>query len=150
LIFILLGLDFNRVLYLGIFLVSDSFRSPPSTRIDPFYLTQIQLYLLVKLVLYKLDMPMYKKVSYSKQRSLLVLHIFVLLGILTRVFPLSGNSLPNFLPGRLPGFLPEIVPDFLLESLTGTLPESLPESYPSVLPGAFPKSYPDTYLIGFT
>jgi hypothetical protein len=36
LIFILLGLDLNWVLYLGIFLGSDSFRSPPSTWIDPF------------------------------------------------------------------------------------------------------------------
>jgi hypothetical protein len=36
LIFILLGLDLNRVLYIGILLGSDSFISPPSTRIDPF------------------------------------------------------------------------------------------------------------------
>jgi hypothetical protein len=59
LIFILLGLDLNRVLYLGILFGSNSFRSPPSTRIDPFYLTQIQLYLLVESVLYKLDVPVY-------------------------------------------------------------------------------------------
>jgi hypothetical protein len=30
---------------------------------------------------------MYKKVSYLKQRSLLVLHVFVLPGLLTRVLP---------------------------------------------------------------
>jgi hypothetical protein len=70
-----LGLDLNRVLYLGIFLSLDSFRSPPSTWIDPFYLTQIQFYLLVESVLYKFDVPVYKKVSYPKQISLLVLHI---------------------------------------------------------------------------
>jgi hypothetical protein len=51
LIFILLGHGLNRVPYLGIFHVSDTFRSPPSTRIDTSYLTRIQLYLLVELVL---------------------------------------------------------------------------------------------------
>jgi hypothetical protein len=75
LIFILLGLDLNWVLYLGILLGSDSFGSPPSTQIDPFYLTRIQHYLLVESVLYKLDVPTYKNVSYPKQRSLLVLHV---------------------------------------------------------------------------
>jgi hypothetical protein len=104
LIFSLLGLDLHRVLYLGILLGSVSFRSPAMTWIDPFHLTWIQLYLLVESVLYKLNVPMQKKVSYPKQRSLHVLHIFVLPGLLTRVFTLSGNSLPNFLPGRLPGF----------------------------------------------
>jgi hypothetical protein len=84
------------------------------------------------LVLYKLHVLMYKKVSYPKQKSLLALHIFVLLGHLTQVFTLSGNSLPNFFPRRLPGFLPE----------------SLPESYPSVLPGALPESNLDMYPIG--
>jgi hypothetical protein len=146
LIFILLGLDLNRVIYIGILLGSDSFRSPPSTQIDPFYLTQIQLYLLVESVLYKLDVPVYKNVSYPKQRSLLVLHIFVLPGLITRVFTQSGNSLPDFLPGCLPGFLPEIAPDSLPESLPGTLSES----YLSMLPGALPESYPDTYPIGLT
>jgi hypothetical protein len=34
-------------------------------------LTRIQLYLLVESVLYKLDVPVYKKGSYPKQRSLL-------------------------------------------------------------------------------
>jgi hypothetical protein len=85
---------------------------------------------------------MYKKVSYPKQRSLLVLHIFVLPSLLTQVFTRSGNSLPDFLPGRLPGFLPEIVPN----SLPKSLPETLPESYLSVLP----ESYLDMYLIGLT
>jgi hypothetical protein len=66
LIFILPGLDLKWVLYLGILLRSNSFRSPPSTRVDPFYLTQIQLYLLIESILYKLDVPMYKKVSYLK------------------------------------------------------------------------------------
>jgi hypothetical protein len=146
LIFILPDLDLNRVLYLGIFLGSDSFRSPPSTRIDHFYLTRIQLYLLIKSVLHKLDVPIYKKVSHPKQRSLLVLHVFILLGLLTRIFTRSGNSLPNFLSGRLPEFLSEIVPNFLPESIPGTLHES----YPNVLPAAFPKSYPDTYPIGLT
>jgi hypothetical protein len=150
LIFILLGLDLNRVLYLGILLGSDSFRSPPSTWIDPFYLTRIQLYLLVELVLYKLDVPVYKKVSYPKQRSLLVLHVFVLPNLLTRVFTRSGNSLPYFLLGRLPRFLPKIVPDSLLELLPRTLPESLPKSYLSVLPRALPESYLGTYPIGLT
>jgi hypothetical protein len=74
LIFILLGHDLNQVLFPGILLGSDSFSSPPSTQIDPFYLTQTQLYLPVGLVLYKLDIPVYKKVTYPKQRSLLVFH----------------------------------------------------------------------------
>jgi hypothetical protein len=82
LIFILLGLDLNRVLYLGILLGSDSFRSPP-TQIDTFYLTRIQLYLLVESVLYKLDVLVYKKVPYLKQRSLIVLHVLVLPDLLT-------------------------------------------------------------------
>jgi hypothetical protein len=60
-----------------------SFRSPPSTQVDPFYLTQIQLYLLVESVLYKFDVPMYKNVSYPKQRNLHVLHVFVLPDLLT-------------------------------------------------------------------
>jgi hypothetical protein len=109
LIFILLGLDLNRLLCLEILLGSDSFRSPPSTRIDPFYLTRIHLYLLVGSVLYKLDVPMYKKVPYPKWRSLLVLHVFVLPSVLTRVITRSGNSLPDFLPKRLPRFLLDIV-----------------------------------------
>jgi hypothetical protein len=92
--------------------------------------------------LYKLDVPVYKKVSYPKQRSLLVSHVFVLPGLLTRVFTRSGNSLPDFLPRCLPKFLLQIVP--------GSLPESSPESYPSVLPEALPESYPDMYLIGLT
>jgi hypothetical protein len=83
LIFILLGLDLNQVLYLGILLGSASFRSPPSTRTNPLYLTQIQLYLLVESVLYKLDVPVYKKVYYPKQRSLIVSNVFVLLSLLT-------------------------------------------------------------------
>jgi hypothetical protein len=44
LIFILLGLDLNRVHYLGILLGSDSFTSP-STWIGPFYLTQSCMFL---------------------------------------------------------------------------------------------------------
>jgi hypothetical protein len=138
LIFILLGLDLNWVLYLGIFLGSDSFRSYPSTQVDPFYLTRIQLYLLVESILYKLDAPVYKKVSYPKERRPLVLHIFVLPGLLTRVFTRLGNFLPDFWPEHLPGFLSKIVPDSLPELVPGTLLESLPESYPSVLPGALP------------
>jgi hypothetical protein len=81
---------------------------------------------------------MYKNVSYPKQRSLLVLYIFVLPSLLTRVFSRSGNSLPDFLPGRLPGFLPEIVPDSLPESLSGTLPECVTRSFSRVLPGHVP------------
>jgi hypothetical protein len=46
-------------------------------------LTRIQLYLLVESVLYKLDVPVYKNVSYLKQKSLLVLHVFVLPDLLT-------------------------------------------------------------------
>jgi hypothetical protein len=87
-------------------------------------LTQIQVYLLVESILYKLDVPVYKKVSYLKQRILLVSHIFILPGLLTHVFIRSGNPLLDFLPGRLPKFLPEIVPDRLPESLPGILPES--------------------------
>jgi hypothetical protein len=83
LIYILLGLDLNRVLCLGILLGSDSLRFPPSTQIDPFYLTWIQLYLLVASVSQKLDVPVYKMITYSKQKSLLVLHVFVLPNLLT-------------------------------------------------------------------
>jgi hypothetical protein len=36
--------------------------------------------------LHKLDVPMYKKVSHPKQRSLLVLHVFFLPDLLTQVF----------------------------------------------------------------
>jgi hypothetical protein len=142
LIFILLGFDLNRVLYLGILLGSDSYRSPPSTWIDRLYLTLIQLYLHVESVLYKLDVPMYKKVSYPKQRSLLVSHFFFLPDHLTRVFTRSGNSIPNFLPGCLP--------EIVLDSLPDSLPGTLPESYTSVLPGASPESYLDTYSIGLS
>jgi hypothetical protein len=142
LIFILLALDLNRVLYLGTFLGSDSTKSPPSTRIDPFYLTQIQLYLLIESVLYKLDVPVYKKVSYPKQRSFLILYVFFLPGPLTRVFTRSDNSLPDFLPGRLPGFLPEIVPNSLPESLPETLPESYSDTYPIELTRPYPSAYP--------
>jgi hypothetical protein len=92
--------------------------------------------------MYRLDVPVYKKVSYPKQRSLLVLHIFILPGLLTQVFTRSGNSLPEFLP--------EIVPDSLPESLPRTLLESIPKSYPSVLPRALFESYLDTYPIGLT
>jgi hypothetical protein len=83
LIFILLGLDLNQVLHLGILLGSNSFRFPHSTQIDPFYLTRIQLYLFIGSVLYKLVVPVYKKVPYLKQRNLLILHVFVFPGILT-------------------------------------------------------------------
>jgi hypothetical protein len=150
LIFILLGLDLNQALYRGILLGSDSFRSPPSTQTDPLYLILIQLYLHVESVLYKLDVPLYKKLSYPKQRSLLVSHIFVLPDLLTQVFTRSGNSLPDFLPGCLPRILPEIMTDSLPESLPRTLLESPPELYPSVLSGALPESYPNTYPIGLT
>jgi hypothetical protein len=121
---------------------------------------------------------MYKKVSYPKQRSLLVLNIFVLPGLLTRVlpgrvtpYPIAYQDAhlhfylrlcPIFYPSRyvapypsrylsmLPGLLPEIMPDPLPELLPGSLPESLPESYPSVLPEALPESYSDTYQIRLT
>jgi hypothetical protein len=104
LIFILLGLDLNRVLYLGIPLGSDSFRSPPSTQIGPFYLTWSQLYLLVELVLYKLDVPVYRKVSYLKQRSLIVLHVFVLPSLLTLVLPGRVTPYPISYPDAYPDF----------------------------------------------
>jgi hypothetical protein len=84
LIFVLLGLDLNRFLCLGILLGSDTFGFSPSTQLDPFYLTRIQLCPLVGSVLYKLDVTMYKKVPYPKHRSLLVLHIFVLPDLLTQ------------------------------------------------------------------
>jgi hypothetical protein len=142
LIFILLDLDLNWVLHLGIFLGSNSFRSPPSTQSDPSYSTQIQLHLLAESVLYKLDVLMYKKVSYPNQRSFLVLHVFVLPGLLTQVLTRSGNSLP--------GFLPKIVPDSLPKSLPETLPESLLKSYLSMLPRVSPESYLNTYSIGST
>jgi hypothetical protein len=148
LIFILLGLDLNWVIYLRIFLGSNYFRSSPSTWIDPFYLTRIQLYLLVKSVLYKLDVPMYKKVSYPKQRSLLLLHVFVLPDLLTQVLIRSGNSLTNFLLEHFPRFLPEIVPDSFPESLPRTLPESLRESYLDMYPIRLTQPYQSAYLAG--
>jgi hypothetical protein len=132
--FILLGLGLNRILDLGIFLGADSFRSPLLTRTNPSYLTRIQLYLHAVLVLYKHDAPVYKKVSYLKKRSLLVLHIFVLPDLLTRVLTQLGNSLLDFLPKRLPGFLTQVTTRNLTRAI----------------PGAFPKSYPYTYQIGLT
>jgi hypothetical protein len=101
-------------------------------------LTWIQLYLLVESGLYKHDVHVYKKVSYPKQRSLLVSHVFVLPGLLTQVFTRSGNSLPDFLPG----FLPKIVPD--------SLPESLPRTLPESPPGTFPESPPERVTQSFT
>jgi hypothetical protein len=138
LIFILLGLDLNRVLYLGILLGSASFRSPPSTQTNPLYLTQIQLYLLVESVLYKLDVPVYKKVYYPKQRSLIVSNVFVLLSLLTRVFTRLGNSLLDFLSGRLPRFLLKIVPD----SLPSRYLEPYPSHHPSCTQACYLGLYP--------
>jgi hypothetical protein len=92
-------------------------------------LTQIQLHLIVESVLYKLDVPKYKKVSYPKQRNLLVLHIFVMSGLLNPSFTWPGNSLPDFLPGHSPGFLHEIVPNSLPESLLGTLLEHVTQIF---------------------
>jgi hypothetical protein len=142
LIFILLGLDLNWVLYLGIFLGLDSFRSPPSTWIDPFSLTWIQLHLLVESVLYKLDGPIYKKVSYPKQRSLLVLHVFVLPSLLTRV-----------LPGRVTPYSISY-PDAHLDFYLRLCPIPYPSRYLShnwaCYPDFYPRScsipYPNHYL----
>jgi hypothetical protein len=149
LIFILLGLDLNWALYLGIFLVSDSFRSPPSTRIDPSYLTRIQLYLLVESGSYKLDIPMYKKVSYRKQRSPLALHIFVLPCLLTRVLTrFLIQTLTRILTRDcylsrtwnfsrvLPRHIPNWVNPALPEHLSGQV-----KSYPIVYP-TLPEAYP--------
>jgi hypothetical protein len=138
LIFILLSLDLSRVIYLGILLGLDSFRSPPSTRIHPFYLTQIQLYLFVESVLYKLDVLVYKKVSYPKQWSLLILLILVLPGLRTQVFTRSGNYLPDFLPGRLPDFYSRLCPI--------PYPSHYPKPYPSRYPSRTRLCYPELYL----
>jgi hypothetical protein len=135
LIFILLGLDLNWVLYLGILLVSDSFRSRPSTRIDPSYLTWIQLYVLVELVSYKLDVPVYKKVSYRKQRSPLALHVFVLPSLLTWFLT---RTLTRTLTRDCAWFLTRVATQNLTRVATRPVP------------GAFPESYPDTYPIGLT
>jgi hypothetical protein len=141
LIFIILGLDSNRVIYLGIFLGLDSFRSPPSTWIDPFYLTQIQLHLLVESVLYKVDVAVYKRsLTRSKEASLSCM--FCPARPPYQSFTRSDNSLPDFLPGHSPGFLLEIVPDYLPELLPGTFPESYPDTYPIRLTWPYPSSYP--------
>jgi hypothetical protein len=131
LIFILLGLDLNHVLYLETLLGSDSFRSPPSTRIDPFYLTWIQFISLLNWSCINLMFLCTKRsLTQSKEVSL------------SYTFLSYPASLPEFLPGCLPGFLPEIVID--------SLPESLPESYLSVLPESYPRlcpiPYPSRYL----
>jgi hypothetical protein len=96
----------------------------------------------------------HKKVSYPKQRRPLILHIFVLPGLLTRVLTRPGNPFSDFLPGRLPGFLPEIV----LIPYSSRYSEPHPKRYPShtrsfsrVLPGhvldqvnlALPERLPD-------
>jgi hypothetical protein len=128
LIFILLGLDLNRVLYHGISLGSDSFRSPPSTRIDPSYLTWIKLYLFVDSVLHKLEVPC-TKMFLTRRKEVSLSCTF-----LTRFLTRSGNFLPDFLPGRLPRFLPETVSNSLPKSLPRTLLESLPESYQELFP----------------
>jgi hypothetical protein len=110
----------------------------------------LQLYLLVELVLYKLDVPVYKKVSYPKQRSLLVLHVFILPCHLTRVLPGRVTSYPISYPRRLPRFYPRLCP----------IPYSslYPEPYPShtrvrylnfylrLCPIPYLNLYPEPYL----
>jgi hypothetical protein len=164
LIFILLSLDLHRVLYIGILLGSDSFRSLPSPQIDPFYLIRIQLYLLVESVLYKLVVPVYKKVSYPKQRSLLVLHVFILPDLLTRVFTRLVNSLlisyldfyPRLCPISYPSRFPNlyrvatwVIPEHVTRSFTRVLPGHVPNRVNPTLPERLPgqvKSYPIAYL----
>jgi hypothetical protein len=138
LIFSLLGLDLNQVLYLGILLGSDSFRSPPSTWIDPFYLTQIQLYQFIESVLYKLDVPVYKKVSYPKQRSILVLHIFVLPDHLTRVLP---SRVTPYLISYLDAY-PDFYPRLCSIPYLSHYPEPYPSHYPSRTQACYPDFHP--------
>jgi hypothetical protein len=149
LIFILLSLDLNQVLYLGILIGSDSFRSHYSTRIDPFNLTRIQLYLLVESVLYKLDVPMYQNVSYLKPRSLIVLHVFVLPDLLTRVFTQSGNSYPISYSDAYPDFYPRLCPipypSRHLEPYPSRTRACYPELYPIRYPSCTEACYPDLY-----
>jgi hypothetical protein len=136
--FILLGLDLNRVLYLGIFLGSDSFRSPPSAWIDPFYLTRIQLYLFFESVLYKLDVPVYKKVSYLKQRSPLVLYVFVFPDPLTQVlpnpYPISYSNAYRIFTQDCARFLTRVATRNLTWVATQVVPECLTRSFSWVLP----------------
>jgi hypothetical protein len=146
LIFTQLSLDLNQVLYLRIFLGSDSFRSPPSTRIDPSYLTWIQVYLLVESVLYKLDVPIYKKVSYLKQRSLFVLHIFVLLGLLTRVLT---RTLTWILTRDYAWFLTRVATQNLTRDATRVIPKAFRESYQDTYPIGLTRPYPSAYPIAY-
>jgi hypothetical protein len=138
LIIILLGLDLNRVLYLGILLGSNSFRPPPSTWTDPLYLTQIQLYLRVESILYKLDVPVHKKVSYPKQKSLLISHVSVLPSFHTRVFTRSGNSLPISYLDAYPDFDPRLCPI----PYPSRYPEPFLSHHPSHTLACYPELYP--------
>jgi hypothetical protein len=126
LIFILLGLDLNWVLYLGILL--------PRTALDLLLQLGLTLFIWLRFnfisylnqsCINLMFLCTKRSLTWSKEVSLS--RTFFLLGLLTQVFT---------------RIFPEIVPD--------TLSESPPELYPSVLLGALPESYPDTYPIGLT
>jgi hypothetical protein len=141
LIFILLGLDLNRVLYLGIFLVSDSFRS----------LFQLGLTLLIWLGFNFVSLLNWSRINLMfpcTQRSL----------TRCKEVPLSCTllsclaSLPESLPGRVtpypisyPYAYPDSYPRFCLIHYPSRYPEPHPSRYPSrtqsfsrVLPGHVP------------
>jgi hypothetical protein len=167
LIFIPLSLDLNRVRYLGIFLVSDSFRSPPSTRIDPSYLTKIKLYLLVESVSYKLDVPVYKR-SLTRSKEVPLRCMFLSCpaplpeSLPGRVTPYP-ISYPNAYPGSYPRLCPipylsrypvphpsrtrsfsRVLPGHVPDRVNPALPERLlsrVKSYPIMYP-ALPEAYP--------
>jgi hypothetical protein len=150
LIFFLLGLDLNQVLYLGILLGIDPLDLLHQLGLTLFIWLGFNFISLLNQSCINLMFPCTKRSLTRSKEGSSSCTFFVLPDHLTRVFTRSGNSLPDFLPGHIPGFFPEIVPDSLPESLPETLFELLPESYPSVLPGALPESYPNTYPIRLT
>jgi hypothetical protein len=81
---------------------------------------------------------MYKNVSYPKQRSLLVLHFFVLPGLLTRVFTRSGNSLPDFFS--------DAYPDSYLRLCPIPYPTHYQEPNPTHYPSRTRACYTELYL----
>jgi hypothetical protein len=126
LIIILLSLDLNRVLYLGISFGSNSFRSPPLAWTDPSYLIQIQLYSLLNQSCIKLMSPCTKRsLTWSKEVSL------------PCTFLPCPASLPESLLGRVTPYLI-------------SYPDAYLDSYPRLCPipylSHYPKPYPNRYL----
>jgi hypothetical protein len=106
LIFILLGLDLNRVLYVGIFLGSNSFNSPPSTRIDLFIWLRINFISLLNRSCINMMFPCIKRsLTQTKEVSL------------SCMFLSCSAPLPEFLPSRVtpyPISYLDAYPDFYL------------------------------------